>query len=74
MQFKTSDIVLASTLKVKGIPLIDIEMTGTRGIFVFELVNEALLQAFDLGDILVEPNTFHQAVKQLTTAVRRKQG
>lgn len=73
MHFKTSDIVLASTLKINGIPLLDIEMVGTRGVFVFDSVSKELLQSFDLGELTVEPNSFHQAVKQLTTAVRRKQ-
>lgn len=72
MQFKTSDIVLASTLKTKGFALADIEMVGTRGVFVFQNVTQEFLDQFDLGDVTVEPNQFHQAVKQLTTAVRRK--
>lgn len=72
MEFKTSDIVLASTLKTKGFTLSDIELIGSRGVFVFQGVTQEFLDQFDLGDVQVEPNNFHQAVKQLTTAVRRK--
>ncbi len=72
MDFKTSDIVLASTLKTKGFTLATIELIGSRGVFVFKDVSQEVLDSFDLGDILVEPNAFHQNVKQLTTAVRRK--
>lgn len=74
MQFRTSDIVLASTLKTTGVQLSDIEVVGARGVFVFDSVPQTTLDSFDLGDLLVEPNLFHQNVKQLTTAVRRKIG
>lgn len=72
MEYKTSDIVLASTLKVKGFVLSGVELQGTRGVFVFEGVDQSILDDFDLGLVMVEPNQYHQAVKQLTTIVRRK--
>ena len=72
MDFKTSDIVLASTLKTKGYTLATIELVGSRGVFVFKDVPQEILDNFDLGEVLIEPNAFHQNVKQLTTAVRRK--
>ena len=72
MMLKTSDIVLAATLRVKGYVLSAIETTGTRGVFVFEGVDEGTLDRFNLGEIVVEPNTFHQSVKQLTALARRK--
>lgn len=68
---ETSDIVLAATLKVKGQKLEKIEKQGNRGIFCFSDVDETLLREFDLGQSLVEPVTFNNAIKALTTATRR---
>lgn len=67
----TSDIVLAATLKVHGQKLDRIEKQGNRGIFCFSDVDEALLNEFDLGKSLVEPVSFNNAIKALTTATRR---
>lgn len=68
---QTSDIVLAATLKVKGQKLDKIEKQGNRGIFCFQDVDEALLNDFDLGHSMVEPVSFNNAIKALTTATRR---
>lgn len=68
---ETSDIVLAATLKVNGQKLDRIEKQGNRGIFCFSDVDEALLNEFDLGKSLVEPVSFNNAIKALTTATRR---
>lgn len=72
MQYKTSDIVLAASLKTKGSALVSVELQGSKGIFVFEDVEQDFLDEFDLGQVRVEPIAFHGAVKQLTTIVRRK--
>lgn len=72
--FRTSDIVLAATLRSMDCEIEDIEVTGNRGIFVFSQVDSDILDQFDMGQIRIEPNKFHQTVKQLTTAVRRKMG
>lgn len=69
--YKTSDIVLAASLKVSGYPLDDIELSGTKGIFVFNQVDKDFLLDFDLGKIQVEPVIFNNTIKQLTTSVRR---
>lgn len=68
---ETSDIVLAAMLKVKGQKLDKIEKQGNRGIFCFTDVDEALLTEFDLGNAVVEPVSFNNAIKALTTATRR---
>lgn len=68
---ETSDIVLAAMLKVQGYSLDKIEKQGTRGIFCFPDVDEATLQDFDLGKSMVEPVSFNNAIKALTTATRR---
>lgn len=69
--YKTSDIVLASSLKVSGYSLDDIELSGNKGIFVFNQVDKKFLVDFDLGKIQVEPVSFNNTIKQLTTSVRR---
>lgn len=68
---ETSDIVLAAYLKVKKYSLNAITKQGNRGIFCFASVDDAVLDAYDLGNGLVEPVAFNNAVKSLTTAVRR---
>lgn len=70
-QYKTSDIILASVLKCQGINLIDIEVVGNRGFFIFESVDEEFINDFNLGKLRVEPTQYHNAVKQLTASVRR---
>lgn len=69
--YKTSDIILAASLKVKGYPLEGIEKLGNKGIFIFSDVDEAIVTEYDLGKILVEPTEFNNAIKQLTTSARR---
>ena len=70
-EYKTSDIILASTLKVNGYEMLSIEKSGNKGTFVFKNVKDNFLVEYDLGKILVEPIIFNQAIKSLTTAVRR---
>ena len=67
----TSDIVLAATLKVKGFVLNRIEKNGNKGIFIFDDVEVAVIEDYDLGKCLVEPIAFNNAIKALTTATRR---
>lgn len=69
--FKTQDIILAAVLKLKGFEITDIERMGNKGTFVFSSVSKQVVREFDLGKSLVEPITFNQAIKSLTTAVRR---
>lgn len=69
--FKTTDIILAAVLKLKNYTMTDIERTGSKGTFVFMDVNQDDVKEFDLGKVLVEPITFNNAIKQLTTSVRR---
>jgi hypothetical protein len=68
---ETNDIVLAAALKVKGYKLDRIEKQGTRGTFCFADVDKEVLDEFDLGQVLVEPVAFNNAIKALTTATRR---
>lgn len=68
---QTTDIVLAATLKVKGYTLDQIEKDGKRGVFCFKEVPDTELEDFDLGKTLVEPVALNNAVKALTTAIKR---
>jgi len=69
--FKTSDIVLAAVLRLNDIELIDIEVFGNKGTFIFTNISEDFLIQYDLGKATVEPVAFNNMIKQLTTSVRR---
>ena len=70
-EFRTTDIILAACLKVQGHTMTSIERNGNKGTFIFENIPHETISDFDLGKILVEPVTFNNAIKQLTTSVRR---
>lgn len=70
-EYKTTDIVLAAFLRLKGCSMLGIEKQGQKGTFVFENVKESLVREYDLGNASVEPVAFNNAIKQLTTSVRR---
>lgn len=69
--FKTSDIILAACLRVYQYNMVSIEISGSKGTFVFSDVEEELLSKYDLGILRVEPVSFNHTIKQLTTSVRR---
>ena len=70
-EFRTSDIILAACLKLDDVEMIKIELTGNKGTFVFAAVDQSYVDDYDLGKCQVEPVTFNNAIKQLTTSVRR---
>ena len=72
--FSTPDIVLAATLHVSGYRLLCISLAGNKGHFVFEGVHTEFVEQFDLKAITVEPQDFNNAIKSLTSAVRRQLG
>ncbi len=69
--YKTTDIILAACLRIKGFEMVEIELNGSKGTFCFSDVDQQVLLDYDLGKTLVEPVTFNNTVKQLTTSVRR---
>ncbi len=69
--FSTTDIVLAATLKLEGYHLNRIEKSGNKGTFFFEDVPESIILDYDLGKLTVEPISFNNSIKALTTATRR---
>jgi len=69
--FRTTDIILAAVLRLLDVELIDIEVSGNKGTFVFTNVNDDLVSQYDLGKCTVEPVAFNNTIKQLTTSVRR---
>lgn len=71
MSYKTNDIVLAATLKVLGNKLINIEIVGNKGNFIFDDIQPNIITEYALGKILVEPVIFNNTIKQLTTSVRK---
>ena len=71
-KFRTTDIILAAFLRLQGFDLKDIELNGNKGTFSFINVPDRLLEDYDLGRCVVEPVAFNNAIKQLTTSVRRK--
>lgn len=71
MQFRTSDIILAACLKLNNLKMSSIEIDGNKGMFVFDDVPQDIITDYDLGQMLVEPVAFNNAIKQLTTSVRR---
>ena len=70
-EFKTTDIILAAYLRLTGYEMREIEICGSKGTFVFASVDNDILVQFDLGKVLVEPVSFNNMIKQLTTSVRR---
>jgi hypothetical protein len=71
INYKTTDIILAATLRVHGYMLHLIELNGKKGTFIFEDVDQEFITDYDLGNIKVEPISFNNNIKQLTTSVRR---
>lgn len=69
--YKTTDIVLAAYLRLLNYNMLTIEKTGQKGTFVFDSVDEEYVKLYDIGKASVEPITFNNMIKNLTTAVRR---
>jgi hypothetical protein len=70
-ELRTTDIVLAASLKVLGNEMSHIEKNGNKGTFVFKNISQEVIDDYDLGKLRVEPIAFNNAIKQLTTATRR---
>ena len=70
-EYRTTDIVLAAFLRLNNCQMAGIEKQGQKGTFVFIDVDDHFIKQYDLGKALVEPVAFNNAVKQLTTSVRR---
>ncbi len=70
-EYRTTDIILAACLRLEGFSMESIEIAGNKGTFVFENVDQNFINSYDLGQTRVEPVTFNNMIKQLTTSVRR---
>jgi len=73
-EFKTTDIILAACLRLFDYNMTEIELSGSKGTFVFQDSAEEVatfVHDYDLGKCLVEPVAFNNMIKQLTTSVRR---
>ena len=71
MKQKTTDIVLAAYLKIQGFNLDNISVVGKQGAFTFTDVDPEVVNQYFLGNASVEPVTFNQMIRQLTTACKR---
>ena len=69
--YKTTDIILAACLRLNDYDMVMIEKDGNKGTFVFADVDPNFITDYDLGRVRVEPVSFNNAIKQLTTSVRR---
>ena len=69
--YKTSDIILAACLRLNDYDMVLIEKDGNKGTFVFADVNPDFVTEYDLGKVRVEPVSFNNTIKRLTTSVRR---
>ena len=69
--YKTTDIILAACLRLNDYDMVMIEKDGNKGTFVFADVDADFITEYDLGKVSVEPVAFNNAIKQLTTSVRR---
>lgn len=69
--YRTTDIILAACLRLEGFPMASIELTGTKGTFVFDDIDYSFVDSYDLGQCRVEPISFNNMIKQLTTSVKR---
>lgn len=69
--FETTDICLAAYLLTKAHKITKIDKLGNKGTFFFKDVDPSEITDFDTGQGLVEPQQFHQSIRQLTTACRR---
>ena len=71
MQYRTTDIILAACLRLRDYEMTEIELSGSKGTFIFNDVDDEFIHEYDLGKCVVEPVAFNNMVKQLTTSVRR---
>ena len=72
--YPTTDLCLAATLRLNLVEMSHIRLTGknkTRGVFHFKDVDREFLDAFDAGNVRVEPGEYHQMARRLTEHVRR---
>ena len=71
MELHTKDIVLAAYLKCTGHTIVSIDIDKQKGTFIFEIEDNSIIDQFNLGNASVEPVSFNNTIKMLTTACRR---
>ena len=71
MIYKTTDIVAAATLLLFNAQLQNIEVSGRKGTFVLDQVEQSRVDDFILGKLAVEPIRFHATVRFLSAAVNK---
>lgn len=70
-EFSTRDLYLASVLKQAGIPILRVEDSNGRGVFVFQASNEIerLTRDYFNGTLRVDPQGLFAAWKALKSAI-----
>ena len=68
---ETTDITYAAFLRVSGYTMVRIKKVGDKGTFYFVDVPPETIDQYNLGQARIEPVSFHEAIRALTTAVRR---
>jgi hypothetical protein len=71
MTYTTQDIQLAAVLRLNNYSLASIDVKGNKGFFNFEEAPQDIVEQYDLGTILVEPQAFANTIKQLVKGVKR---
>jgi len=71
MKYKTTDIVLATCLKMQGYKIEKITVEGRRGTFIFVDIDQSALDEFNYDGVRVEPKEFHNCVRNLTGTINR---
>lgn len=71
MKVHTKDIVLAAYIKCMGHPVESINIENSKGTFTFDVPDASIIDAFHLGNAMIEPVSFNNTIKLLTTACRR---
>lgn len=70
--YKTTDIVLASYLRITGYSMDTPEIVGNKGTFIFKHVDQLVIDNFLCGNAKVEPVQFNNILRSLTVLIRRK--
>jgi hypothetical protein len=72
IEYKTTDILLASVLRLEGYVLQEIKIQGFgKGEFHFNDVDQKVINAYDMDQLRIEPKALNGQIRSLTTAVRR---
>ena len=70
-EFCTTDLPLASFLKINGYKLIELRQKGMKGEFVFKDIPRQLLNDYNADGCSVEPKMFSSVMRQMVQSAKR---